>query len=225
MITAMLSCSRRSLALCAVGLGVAGVLVGCGPQDPPESRIDPQRVTNLTAPEGFTRIVPENLDVAVQYAQQPLPPGYAIHPEECAPKPITVSKSDLSVIKVVVFKSNSTVVTTAAYDAGTGGGFEISERCTTTTITGPNGAGGFTVPVKDATVQGADAARGTHSVLQNGDGSNAFDQYVYLAKVGSRYRVQVTIAPNTEQKVLQPHVDPSIATETLQRAVTEITSD
>lgn len=58
---------------------------------------------------------------------------------------------------------------------GTGGGFEISERCTTTTITGPNGAGGF-------------------------------------------------IAPNTEQKVLQPHVDPSIAAATLQRAVTEITS-
>lgn len=178
------------------------------------------KVTELDPPKGFAKIVASSSAIsAATFAAQPLPPGFSVHPSECAPAATTVGAKDLNAIKTVMFRSTSTVVIALAFDAKTPEGFGPRERCRTVSISGPGGAGGFFVPADPPPVAGADAAWGTHALLNDGDGTGTYDQYLYFAKVKDNYRVMVTVAPNYRQEELPPHVDPQIGIGVLQQAV------
>ncbi|GAA4757105.1 hypothetical protein GCM10023217_31530 [Gordonia alkaliphila] len=136
--------------------------------------------------------------------------------------PMEVSESDLAEVEVVLFRSTSTFIAVVAFDAGTDEGFDLPDQCEATALAGPDGAGGFTVPWPMEEIPGADAVRGTHSILRDTLTDPTFNQFVFLAQVRGTLRVMVVVAPEMNAQPRARSVAPEPGLAALRSAVEKL---
>lgn len=212
----------RAIAVCVIAAVSTVTIAGCGSADESKESKSVAAVSGIATPEGFGRAeVPQNR-LAKKVAANPIPPGWKFEPKKCAPQSVDVSQDEVDSIETVVFRSTSTVITVVAHDARTDQGFAPSDECTTTAFSGPDGAGGFSVPLPVKDVSGADSVRGSHAILRDRVGSPTYDQYVFQAQVRGTIRVMVVVSPLLDRKPRARHVNPELGVGILRDAVQKL---
>lgn len=215
--------SSRGFVLCSIMAISAVSISGCGESsDAEQPRQSVREVNSIPTPNSFARLESPKNSSAKEVAATPLPPGWEFQPKKCAPVSVEVSQGDLDAVETVLFRSTTTFVTLVAYDAGTDRGFELPAECKATAIAGPGGAGGFSVPTPVSEISGANAVRGTHSILRDSLDSPTYDQYVFQAQVRGSLRVIVVVAPLLNGEPRVRHVDPEVGITVLRDAVQKL---